>query len=203
MVRQLGDIVNDDAIRKYFQSLKGFSIRKDRILPHISTTAKFRRAKWAETFWLFWKSVKAVPTTKVRIVLNHMDEKWFYVVRCRTNYIVITSIGVEPNDYYAQHKNHIRKQTFIVVTSFVLNNNDIEKGGTTIPSCCVRAGKMVKASRDSYSTVYNDNGSSFTYPKVQEILLREKERSISKGWSLREAISGRKKTQRCLSWMSQ
>ena len=109
MMRQLDDIVNDDAIRKYFQSLKGFSIRKDRILPHISTTEKFRRAKWAETFWLFWKSVKAVPTTKVRIVLNHMDDKWFYVVRCRTNYIVITSIGVEPNDYYAQHKKSYQK----------------------------------------------------------------------------------------------
>ena len=53
MTRQLGDIVSDEAIRKYLQSLKGFSIRKDRILPHLSTTANFRRAKWAETFCLF------------------------------------------------------------------------------------------------------------------------------------------------------
>ena len=97
-----------------------------------------------------------------------------YVVRCRTNCKVITSIGVDPNDYDAQHKNHIGKQMYIVVTTFVLNDNDIEKGGTAIPICCVRVGKMVKASRDSYSRVYNDGGSSFTYPKVQENLLREK-----------------------------
>ena len=46
MARQLGDIVSDEAIRNYLQSLKGFSIRKDRILPilpHLSMTAKFRR----------------------------------------------------------------------------------------------------------------------------------------------------------------
>ena len=73
---------------------------------------------------------------------------------------------------------------YIVVTAFMLNNNDIEKGGTTIPSCCVRAGKMVKASRDSYSTVYNDNGSSFTYPKVQENFLREKGMEYFKGVEL-------------------
>ena len=91
-----------------------------------------------------------------------MDEKWFYVVRCRTNCKVITSIGVEPNDYYAQHKNHIGKQMYIVVTAFVLNDNDIEKGSTAIPIYCVRVGKMIKASRDSYSRVYNDSGSSFT-----------------------------------------
>ena len=173
------------------------------ILPHPNTTAKFRRAKWAEIFWLFWKSVKTDPTTKIKFVLIHMDEKWLYVVRCRTNCKVITSVGVEPNDYYAQHKNHTGKQMYIVVTAFMLNDNDIEKGGMAIPICCVRVGKMVKASRDSYSRVYNDGGSSFTYPKVQENLLREKERSISKGWNLREAISGRKKIQRCLSWMSQ
>ena len=43
IARQLGDIVSNEAIRKYLQSLKGSSIRKDRILPHLSITAKFRR----------------------------------------------------------------------------------------------------------------------------------------------------------------
>ena len=98
MTRQLGNIVSDEGIRKYLQSLKDFSIRKERILSHLSSTVKCRRAKWEETFWLFWKSVKAVQTTKNRLVLVHMDEKWFYVVRFQTNRKVITSIGVEPND---------------------------------------------------------------------------------------------------------
>ena len=75
IVRQLGDIVGDDTIRKYLQSLKGFSMRKYRILPHLSITTKFRRAEWAGIFWLFWKSGKGVPTKKVRIVLIYMDEE--------------------------------------------------------------------------------------------------------------------------------
>ena len=118
MTRQLGNIVSDEAVRKYLQSLKGFSIRTERILSHLSSTVKCRRAKWVDTFWLFWKSVKAVQTTKNRLVLVHMDEKWFYVVRFQTNSKVITSFGVEPNDYYAQHKKYIVKQMYIGVTTF-------------------------------------------------------------------------------------
>ena len=121
-----------------------------------------------------------------------MDEKWFYVVHCQTNCKVITSIGVEPNDYYAQYKNHIGKQMYIVV-AFVLNDNDIEKGGTAIPICCGRVDKMVKASRDSYSRVYNYSGSSFTYPKVQENLLREKGTEYFKGVELTGSNIGTEK----------
>ena len=73
MTRKVGDIVDDDSMRKYVQSLKGFSIRKERILPHLSITAKFRRAEWAEICWLFWKSAKTVPTAKGRFVLIHMN----------------------------------------------------------------------------------------------------------------------------------
>ena len=75
MTRKLGDIVGDDSMRKYVQSLKGLIIRKDRILPHLSITAILQRAEWAEICWLCWKSVKAIPTTKVRFVLIHMDKK--------------------------------------------------------------------------------------------------------------------------------
>ena len=53
MVRHMGDIVDDDAIRKYLQPLKGFSIRKDKILPHLSVTTKFRRAEWVGNFGCF------------------------------------------------------------------------------------------------------------------------------------------------------
>ena len=73
---------------------------------------------------------------------------------------------------------------YIVVIAFVLNDNDIEKGETAIPMCCVTVVKMVNASRDSYSRVYNNNGSSFTYPKVQENFLREKGMEYFKGVEL-------------------
>ena len=82
---------------------------------------------------------------------------------------------------------------YIIVTAFMLNDNDIEKGGTAIPICCVRVGKMVKASRDSYSRVYNDSGSSFTYPIVQENLLREKGTEYFKGVELTGSNIGTEK----------
>jgi hypothetical protein len=52
---------------------------------------------------------------------------------------VLTSIGLEPTDYYAQHKNHIGKELYVVATGHVLNegSNDITKGGKAIPLACV------------------------------------------------------------------
>ena len=120
----------------------------------------------------------------------------FDVVRCRTNCKVITTIGLEKIDYYAQHKNHIGKQMYIVVTAFVLNDNDIEKGGTVTPICCVWVSKMVKASRDSYSRFNKDNGSTFTYPKVQENFLREKGMEYFKGVELTGSNIGTEKYQK-------
>ena len=107
-------IASTSAIRKFLIQQDGWATRKDRILPHLDSAAKLRRLVWACQFWLFWKSVRAVPTTKVRFVLLHMDEKWFYAVKTRSNCKVLTSIGLEPNDHYAQHKNHIGKEMYIV-----------------------------------------------------------------------------------------
>ena len=58
-----------------------------------------------------------------------MNKKWFYVVHCQTNCKMITSTEVEPNGYYSQHKYRIGKQIYIIMTTFVLNGNDIEKWG--------------------------------------------------------------------------
>ena len=108
------------------------------------------------------------------MVLAHMDEKWLYAVRTRSNCKVLTSIGLEPFDYYAHHKNHIGKDMYIVVTAYVLRDgNDIRRGGKAIPISLVRVGKMVKAKKDSYKRVYKENG-SYHYPKLQANLLRKK-----------------------------
>ena len=71
----------------------------------------------------------------------------FCVVHWSTNYRVITSIGVESNDYYAQHKIHIGKKLYIVVTTFILIENDIKKGGTEIQICFVIADNIVEGIR--------------------------------------------------------
>ena len=73
-----------------------------------------------------------------------MAKKWFYVVTTRSNCKVLTSIGLDTVDYYAHHKNYINKEMYIMVTAYVLNNNDI-RGGGTILIAYVRVGRMEKA----------------------------------------------------------
>ena len=148
-------------------------MRKDRILPALDAQAKQRRIKWAHTFFAFYKSVRAIDPAKCIVVLVHMDEKWFYAVVARTNCKVLTSIGLDPVDYFCHHKNHIQKEMYIVVTAFVLNGNDISRGGKAIPVACVRVGRMVKAKKDTYKRVYRENN-TYHYPKIAENKLRTK-----------------------------
>jgi hypothetical protein len=77
----------------------------------------------------FWQSLAAVPDQKLKFVLVHMDQKWFYAIRTWTNCKVLTSIGLEPTDYYVQHKSHIGKELCVVATAYVLNegSNDITR----------------------------------------------------------------------------
>ena len=97
---------------------------------------------------------------------------------------MITSTEVEPNDYYAQHKYRIGKQIFIIMTTFVLNGNDIEKwGGAVIPICSVRVGNMVQDCDDE----------SYHYPKMPYILMREKGTYYFKGVEFTESIIGMEK----------
>ena len=182
-------IVSVKAIREYLIQQEGWDMRKDRILPHLDSAAKARRVEWCCNWWFFWKSVRAVPVEKAIFALVHMDEKWFYAVRTRSNTKVLTSIGLEPNDYYAQHKNHIGKEMYIVATAFVLNANDITAGGKAIPIACVRVGKKVKAKKDSYKRVYNDDG-TFSYPKLDANLIRRKGQMYFKSFELTGSSKG-------------
>ena len=113
-------IVSESAGSNYLIQQEGWGIRKDRILPHLDAAAKSRRVMWACEFWLFWKSAKAVRSTQVKFVLMHMDEKWFYAVKTRSNTKVLTSIGLDPSDYYAQHKSHIGKEMYIFLYSICI-----------------------------------------------------------------------------------
>ena len=93
--------------------------------------------------------------------------------KTRTFCKVIPGWGVQGDDSHVQHKSHVCKEMYIVVTAFVLNANDITKGGRAIPVSCIRVGRMVKAQKDSYRRVYKGNG-TFHYPKITENILRRK-----------------------------
>ena len=133
-----------------------------------------RRYVWSQSYWLFWSLCKALSSSKARTVLVHMDEKWFDACRTRTNCKVWTHIGLEPQDYYAHHKNHIQKGMYIVCTAYVLNdNNGIRKGGIVVPIALVRVGYHIQASKDSYKREYKEDG-NYHYPKKPENHKRKK-----------------------------
>ena len=173
LAAQLGDIVSKDCIRRYCKSQEGFKMRKDRLLPHLCAQAKKKRVQWAESFCLFWKSVSIIKTENCIMALVQMDEKWMYVVRCRTTNKVIPLWNVHGKDRHVHHKSHVGKEMYIVVTAFVLNGNDITKGGVAVPIACIRVGRMVKAQKDSYSRVYRPDG-TYHYPQIEANLLRKK-----------------------------
>ena len=189
LANHLSNIVDKTTIMRTLKDQEGFRTRKDRILPHLDKAAQLRRVKWAETFWMFWKCVKCCPPSKVIFVLVHMDEKWFYAIVTRANCKVLTSIGLEPNDYYAHHKNHVGKELYIVVTAYVINNNDITAGGKAVPISCIRVGKMVKASKNSYKRVYKTDG-SYHYPQIPENIKRRKGEEYFKPMELNGSNTG-------------
>ena len=155
---QMRDIVDKCTIRTHVQSLDGFRVRKNRILPYLDQSAKDRRVVWAQTFWMFWKCISALDPEKYVVVLCHMDEKWFYAIRTRSNQKVVTSEGVLPCDFHAQHKSHIGKEMYVAMTGYQLNGNDITKGGKAFLISLVRVGRRVKVTKDLYKRVYKDDG---------------------------------------------
>ena len=102
-----------------------------------------------------------------------MDEKWFYVLVLRTNLKTITSLGIEPVAQKTHYKSHMHTLMAVVVSAFIPKDNDIEKGGKAFKVSIERAGRMVKATKDSYKRVYREDG-TYHYPQIEENRLRTK-----------------------------
>ena len=120
-------------------------MRKDRILPLWDRHVYKNRVDWACTFFFFGKSICCILASRCIVVLVHMDEKLFYTVVMRSNYKVLTFIGLVSVDYYAHRKHCIGKEIYSVIPAFIFNDNDFTKGWKAIPITCVRVGLMVKA----------------------------------------------------------
>ena len=80
----------------------------------------------------------------------------------------------------------------------MLNENNVEEGGTEIPICCVRVGKIIDTARDSYSRLYKDDG-SYHYRKIEDNVLREKETEYFKVVDITESNIGTKKIPKDVS----
>ena len=196
MVQYLGNIVSKPTIMSILKKQEGFHLRKDRILPALDNAAKIRRVTWAHTFWWFWTLAKCCPIQKIQFVSVHMDEKWFYAIRTRTNCKVLTSIGLDGHDYYAHHKSYLGKIMYVVVTAFVPYNNDFTKGGRVIPIACIRVGKMVEAEKDAYKRVYKEDG-TYHYPPIPENLIRRRGEEYFKSLDITGSNEGTAKNPKC------
>lgn len=90
-----------------------------------------------------------------------------------------SQLGIEPVVHSTHHKSHVDKTMGIVSTAIIPHNNDINAGGQTRLVSLTRVGKMMKADRDTYRQVYQDDA-SYHYPKIPENLLRKKGESYFK-----------------------
>ena len=83
-------------------------------------------------------------------MLVHMDEKWFFAIAVRKNNKHVPALAVCPAPNTVQHKSRIEKVMGLCTTGFLPFNNDIEKGGVLIKIDFERAGRIEKATRDTY-----------------------------------------------------
>ena len=166
------NIIDPSTIWRHFSKLEGYSMRKTRLLPQLNRQSEQARLTWAEAFWIFWKSARCLQPSII-ILLTHMDEKWFYVVRTRTNKKVVISEGLLPKDRKVHHKSHVGKEMYIAVTAFQPHGNDITQGGKAMMVSLVRVGRMVAAKKNSYKRVYRADG-TYHYPQIATNILRRK-----------------------------
>ena len=124
-------------------------------------------------FWKFWQCAKE-ELTDVKVLLVHMDEKWFYSVVVRDKNKFVPFLGMKEKATNAvQHKSHIHKEMYIATTAYLPHDNDMTKGGLAFKVSLERVGKMLPAKRNSYRRVYHDDD-TFSYPHINENLIRRK-----------------------------
>jgi len=56
------------------------------------------------------------------------DEKWFYGFRACTNAKLCEALGLEKQEHYLYHKNHVNKVMVLAATAFTFDQN-VENGG--------------------------------------------------------------------------
>ena len=160
LANQIGNFCSPQALRQYFTSIEDFEYTSTGMAPELSPAHKKRRVDWACMFWTFWHSAKRV---QLRVMLCHMDEKWFYACVVRKFRKRIVSIGVEPVDFRVTHKSHVYKTMAVAVSGFIPTGGDITAGGHAVKIAFERVGRMAPAVRDSFRRVYSEDGKSFTY----------------------------------------
>ena len=108
---------------------------------------------------------------------------------------VVPAFGVSPCFHRIHHKNSVDKLLVICAIAYAPTGNDPRSGGWGYKLLMSRAGGKVKAKKNTYKRVYNDDG-TFHYPQIEENLIREKGKEYFENWEItgsREEKNGVKK----------
>ena len=101
-------MISRETIRRAFMSMDGSKYISTNFLPALNESSKTKRMNWSNNFWLFWETAK-IFKRKTRILLVHMDEKWFYSMVLRRHSKMIPALGIIPKNTHVHHKKHIGK----------------------------------------------------------------------------------------------
>ena len=85
-----------------------------------------------KNWWCFWKSASDIPTDDATIVNVHMDKKWFFAVKSRSNCKELTFIGLEGT--IAMYSTKV-----ILAKNYTLLQQPLDK---TFPICCIWCGDL-------------------------------------------------------------
>lgn len=159
LASNVGDYCDPTTLARYFQSFEDFEYVTVGTVPYLSPAHVQQRMLWARSFWCFWHSARL---NGLRVILVHMDEKWFWACVARRNAKRISCLGITPKDFKVHHKSHIDKVMIIAASGIVVEDGNIENGGVGVKVGFVRAGKMVEAGQDAFRRAYNKDFTSWT-----------------------------------------
>ena len=86
-------IARSMSIARTIMSLPDSCYTTTRIFPLLNEVTKQKRLEWSLNFWVFWTTVKSL--TNVKVLLVHMDEKWFYSVGVRNKNKFVPFLGMQ------------------------------------------------------------------------------------------------------------
>ena len=141
-----------------------------------------KRKEWAIDFFIFWKTSKLF-LFNTKILLVHMDEKWFYSVVLRKKSTFVPFLGMENHVSLVFNTKviFIRKCTFAVKGIYLTTMTSLLVELLT-KSAWNGLVECLKKKKDSYGRVYNDDNTAFTYPKLPQNIIRRKGEYYLKHW---------------------
>ena len=87
-------------------------------------------------------------------------------------------------------KSHLHKEMYICSTAFLPSDNNIASGGLSFCLSCERVGHYTPPRKTTYRRVYNNDDGSYTYPQIEENILRRRNELYFQGLEIKGTSEG-------------